>query len=126
MSNRSSHTFQFSGRAISEAARVESDYRLSRAKWWAGEYEAAVGKAQQAGLRVEKYQITGGTRAQMVIDPTLQARISECESKRSEHQRMGDQLAIEAATYATQPDRMYELNSEDVMHWRLAGGERPA
>lgn len=125
MTERKKHLFQFSAKQISEAAKVEAAYHDQRAGWWNSEFEKAVEAAKAAGLRVEKYAVTGGERAQMVIDPTLQNRINECENKRSSHQKLAEQLTIEAASYATQHEGMvYALDHEDVQHFRLAGGPR--
>lgn len=125
MSLRKTHSFMFPCEQIAEAAKTEATYHDQRAAWWNGEYEKAVADAQKAGLRIEKFKVTGGERAQMVVDPTLQGRISECEQKRAGHQKLAETLTVEAASYATQPKGMpYALDNEDIQHFRLAGGPR--
>lgn len=122
--NRKHHLFQFKASEIAKAASAEAEYHEERAEWWDAEFNKAVEKAQAAGLRVEKFQVTGGEQARMVIDPTLQDRITTCERKRIQHQRDAETLKIEAATYETQLGRTYDLDSEDIQHFRLAGGAR--
>jgi hypothetical protein len=124
MSKRKEHMFQFTGAKIAGAAAEEAIYHAKRATWWNDEYEKAAVEAKAKGVEVKHYAVTGGTRAQVVFDPTLQGRLDETYSKRAQHQRESDQFKIEAAAYGTQADRVYELDTEDVMHFRLAGGER--
>jgi len=122
--NRTTHRFQFSGRQISDAATREAEQREERVAWWTTEYERAVVEAKEAGVTVREYDVTGGKRAAIGIDTRLTARVDEAYAKRRAHQEKADQYRIEAASYGTQPDRTYELDSDDVMHWRLAGGAR--
>jgi hypothetical protein len=124
VSERKKHLFQFEAGKIAEAARVEAAYHKQRADWWDGEFNQAVEKAQAGGLKLEKFKVTGGERAHMVIDPSLQSRINECEGRRTNHQQAADQLTIEAASYDTQKGMMYALDHEDIQHFRLAGGPR--
>jgi hypothetical protein len=124
MSKRASHLFQFAGKRISTAAERESEYHAERLKFWTAEHRQAIDKARAAGLEVHEYPVTGGVRAEMVVDPTLQGRINECANKIHLHRKMADQLQIESACYGTQPERMYELEPDDVVYFRLAGGPR--
>jgi hypothetical protein len=122
---RKEHFFTFTAEQIAKGARGEAEYHKTRADWWETEYRTAVEAAKTAGLRVEMFKVTGGERAQMVIDPSLQSRINECTAKRELHQKLAEQLTIEAASYETQPGaREYTLDHEDIAHFRLAGGAR--
>lgn len=122
---RNEHLFQFSGKQISAAATAEYEYHLGRMRWWQAEHDKALEKAKAAGFEVREYQISGGgKRAQLVVDPTVDSRLSECGGKVAEHQKKADQFQIEAATYGTQPERAYELQPDDVLYFRLAGGPR--
>jgi hypothetical protein len=40
------------------------------------------------------------------------------------HKDLADQMSISAAMYASQADRSYELDGEDVQYFRMAGGPR--
>lgn len=121
---RNEHLFQFTGKQISEAAGCEARYHADRIIFWTKEQREAIDKAKAAGLEVTEYPVTGGVRAQMVINPTLQARIDESANKIQKHTRAADALLIEADCYGTQAERTYELHPDDVIYFRLAGGQR--
>ena len=125
MSKRKEHTFQFTAEQIAKAAASEAAYHTKRAVWWDGEYNKAAEEAKAKGVEIRHYAVTGGNRAQVVIDPTLQGRIEESSSKRSKHQQSAERFTVEAAAYGSQPAATaYALDGEDVMYFRLAGGTR--
>lgn len=124
MSQREKHLFQFTGKQISEAASREAAYHAERLIFWKGEHKRAVDKAKESGLEVSEYPVTGGVYAQMVINPTLQERLTVCANKIHKHRKEAETLTIEADCYGTQPDRSYELDGTDVVYFRLAGGPR--
>lgn len=121
--NRKTHTFQFKAALIAEGARQEAEYHEKRRAWWSAEYERAVGEAKDATVEVREYEVTGGKRASVEVSSKAAARINEACTKREEHRLAADAFRIEAATYGSQ-DRVYELDADDVMHFRLAGGPR--
>jgi hypothetical protein len=125
MSKRKEHVFRFTAKQIAEAATVESKYHSERAAWWNAEYEKAAAEAKAKGVEIRHYQVTGGVRPQVTIDASVSNRLEEAARKRTDHTRQADQFKVEAATYGSQPaDLQYDLDGEDVMHFRLAGGER--
>jgi hypothetical protein len=125
MAHRATHRFQFTAEKIHLAAAGEAKYHAERADWWGLEYHKAVAAAKEKGVQVREYEVTGGKRADLMLDPALQNRMSECASKRTSHQQAADRFTIEAATYGSQaPGVTYDLDGEDVMYFRLAGGSR--
>lgn len=124
MSKRNEHLFQFSGKDISEAATSEAKYHSERATHWNEVYEQAAIEAKTAGVTIKEYDVTGGKRADVIIDTSVGNRLSESVNKRTRHQEQANSFKIESAAYGTQLGRMYELDSSDVIHFRLAGGAR--
>ena len=122
---RKEHLFQFTGGEIANAALAEEKYHRERLEWWNGEYEKAVLEAKQSTVEVTEYDVTGGKRATVTVSSKATERIGECATKRSNHRIAADEFAIESAAYGTQLSRVYELDTEDVIHFRLAGGARP-
>jgi len=125
MSKRKEHTFRFTAGKIAEGAASEAKYHDDKAIWWNGEYEKAAAEAQKKGVEIRHYPVTGGNRAQVVIDGTVQNRLEEAARKRSDHQSKADRYKVEAAAYGSQAaDIPYDLDGDDVMYFRLAGGKR--
>jgi len=121
---RHEHQFQFTGKQISAAAWCEYTYHDGRLTYWKEAQELAIKKAKDAGVDIREYDVTGGKRVEMVIDPTLTTRLNECASKVQSHRAAADKFKIEAECYGTQEGRVYELHPDDVVYFRLAGGSR--
>jgi hypothetical protein len=121
---RSEHTFQFLGKQIGVAAQTEADYHRDRVEWWKSEQDKAIEKAKAAGVEIREMDVTGGKRVDVVLDPSVQSRLSECASKINSHRQAHDRFQIEAAAYASQPDRAYELHPDDIVYFRIVGGSR--
>jgi hypothetical protein len=124
MGKRHDHTFRFAGKAIAHAAAGEAHYHHQRVKWWKAEHEKAIAAAKGAGIEIRSYEVTGGTQAQVVIDPTLSQRLTQCENKIRSHQQAADRFQIEADAYDSQPKRLYECHPDDIVYFRLVGGAR--
>jgi hypothetical protein len=125
MAKRKEHLFQFTAEAIAKAAASEAAYHSKRATWWDAEFNKAAEEAKVKGVEIRHYPVTGGNRAQVVIDATLQQRIEEAARKRTEHQQKAERFTIESASYGSQLEKtVYALDGEDVMYFRLAGGQR--
>ena len=121
---RNEHLFQFNGKQIAEAARGEHEYHERRLDFWKGEQQKAIAIAKEAGVEVNEYDVTGGKRVDVVIDPSVGQRLNECANKIQKHNSAADKFQIEAAAYGTQPERAYELHPDDIVYFRLAGGSR--
>ncbi len=121
---RNEHLFQFTGKQISDAAGAECIYHKDRTVWWKREQETAIAAAKSTGVEVREFDITGGKNVQIVLDATLNSRLTECANKINSHRNAADKFQIEAACYGTQAERSYELHPDDVIYFRLAGGPR--
>lgn len=121
---RNEHTFQFNGTQVSEAAWAEYKYHMERRDHWKAEQEKAITRAKSAGIDVREYDVTGGKAVNIVVDPEVSSRLTTCANKINSHRAAADRFQVEAAAYATQAERTYELQPDDVLYFRLAGGAR--
>lgn len=122
---RNEHTFQFTGKQIATAAREEFGYHYDRLMFWNKEHEKAIATAKASGVDIREVGITGGKRVEVILDPSVQNRLNECASKIATHRQAADKYQIEAASYATQESRVFELHPDDIVYFRLVGGPRP-
>lgn len=122
--NRQNHRFQYRGDAIAAAAKKEADYHRGRLSFWQEAQNAAIETAKAKGIEVREHDITGGKRAEMVLDPVLQKRMDECATKIDTHRRKCERYDIEAAAYGARAEMAYDLDADDVVYFRLAGGAR--
>lgn len=82
---RTNWQLQYSASNLAVEVDRAREYHIDRQDWWENEAAVTRDKIGEDGLQVREQQITGGIRHDVVIDPTLSARLSECESKISGH-----------------------------------------
>lgn len=68
--------------AIAHARVEHEDERIS---FWSAEKQRAEDAVREAGLKVRSYDVTGGQRHDVVVDPALAARLGECQQKLDGH-----------------------------------------
>jgi hypothetical protein len=127
MSERSNHKFQFSAAKIAEAANAEAEYHLQRLQHWQ-EREHAAYERVSATMRAKivKHEVTGGNRYSLVVDVGDQEALHElhlAEQKIENHRQRRERFQTDAQIYGTQ-ERAYELDTDDVHHFRLGGEQR--
>jgi hypothetical protein len=120
--NRNAHRFQFSGKQIADAAGNKKGYHERRLSFWKEEHTKAIELARTATVEVREYAVTGGSQAQIVIDQERANRVGQCASKIASHRTSAERFAIEGAAYATQADRAFELDPDDVTYFGIVGG----
>ncbi len=122
---RNSHLFQFSASQIHDAAKAEAEYHVQRTAFWKEEQKKAIAKAKEAGVEIREYDVTGGTNVEVVLDPSVSNRLQQCANKIRSHQGEADRFQIEADAYGSQmAEKYYEVDPDDVVYFRLAGGPR--
>lgn len=128
MSERNKHLFQFSANKIAEAAYREAEYHAQRLEYWRGELDAATKTVEQtASVSVKRIPVTNGWQPQVVVDygdPAAYQRMGEAAQKINRHLSEGDRFRSDADLYTTQGERVYDLDGEDVAHFRFNGRVR--
>lgn len=128
MSHRAEHRFQFEACEIAEAAAEEAVYHDTRAKYWQEEQDKAV-ELLRATAKVEfiERHVTGGKEIDVAVDygdGDLYAQMRRAYSKARTHREAAERFRSDAEVYGTQGERIYELDLDDVHHFRLHNGER--
>jgi hypothetical protein len=101
-------------------------YHEKRVTFWQAEREQAVEAVKGAGFQVREYEVTGGKDTQVVVDPTLQARLGQCSGKLREHQAKVKEYRQWVATLETQrPEEHIDLTMDDALFFGLAKQEEP-
>lgn len=127
MSERAKHLFLFKASQVAKAAKSEAEYHAVRAAYWRGELENATAVVERtASLKVVRQAITGGWTSAVVVDygdTVAYQRMGEAAHKIQTHEHARERYDSDAALYETQ-DRDYELDADDVAHFRLNGRAR--
>lgn len=129
MSERSAHKFEFSARQIAEAAAAEAAYHEDRVEHWRERYETAAARVRKTvSAKVTETEATGGVKHLSVSidygDPEAWNEATLAHRKMQEHRTAADRYRTDERVYGTQRDRPYDLDTEDVHHFRLGGQER--
>lgn len=132
MSERGKHLFSFRASEIARAAREAADYHRERAEHWERVLDEATATVERtARIKVTRQEQTGGWLPIVGVeygDPTAYAQMTLAARKIQTHRAAHERFASDATLYGTQTengrDRDYELDADDVAHFRLAGQER--
>lgn len=128
MSERNNHKFQFSASQIARAAQAEAEYHEQRIEHWREREQAALARVEATiGASVTKHEVTGGTAYGLnatVGDREAWTELQLAERKIRSHQDAADRYRTDHRVYSTQDDRAYELDTDDVHHFRLGGQPR--
>ena len=122
---RSGWEFGYSGGVLAAAARNRAAYHREREQWWQTEQDKAEATLRANGLTVREAQVTGGTRADVVLDPHLQARYQECWNKRLEHRRTAEEYDGWDFVLSQNADARLTLNHDDVLYFRIEAPSVP-
>lgn len=127
--SRDKHEFQFTADWIAKAAFGEAEYHRDRESYWKAEYASAVSRVKEtAGVEVRTFPVTGGERADVVVnygDPAAYKRMGEAFDKQQQHRVAAERYETEGRIYGTQGQRTYELSPDDVHYFRLGNEARP-
>lgn len=128
MSKRDEHTFEFQASEIAQAAKAEADYHESRVDHWEERAATALVTVKSTiGAKVEEHPVTSGPpQVQIVVDYGDSAAWREytlAHQKANQHREAADRYRTDERVYGTQ-QRPYELDTNDVHHFRLGGQAR--
>jgi hypothetical protein len=128
MSERTDHLFQFDAQKIAAAAEDETAYHEDRMNHWQERAATALERVKATvSAKVTEQEVTNGTQAAVVVEygyPEAWREYQLAYRKIDSHRAAMERYATDARLYATQGDRTYNLDSEDVHHFRLGGQPR--
>lgn len=128
MSERLNHTFQFSAEAIAEGAHREAEYHEARIEHWRDrEARALLIVKETIGAKVEEHEVTSGSRVSVVVDygdPGAWHEYQLANGKVKTHRELAERYRVDERIYRTQDKANYQLDAEDVRHFRLGGEAR--
>lgn len=129
MSERTRHKFTFEAEEIARSARDEADYHRDRLAHWTQRAEQALTRVRETiGAKVVTHAVTGGDEmASIDVDYGDRSAWDEYQLavvKTRAHRQAADRYETEARIYGTQVERTYELDTDDVDHFRLGGQAR--
>lgn len=129
MTKRNEHTFQFKANDIAYAAKAERKYHEQRLEHWKERRDKALEKVKTTiGAKVTEIEGTGGHKdVQVVVDYGDKESWSEYQTatrKIASHEKAIQDYGVDERVYGSQANRLYDLDTADVAHFRLGGEPR--
>lgn len=128
MSERTNHKFEFTAKVIAATAAREAEYHERRHRHWERRRGEALERVKETiGAEVVEHETTGGRQASVVVkygDPAAWKDYQLAYGKADSHRAEADRYRTDERVYGTQNDRAYDLDTDDVHHFRLGGQER--
>jgi len=121
MRNRHQWSFEFNATELADAADRKIAHHTERLGWWNTEADAAEAQLRATGVEFREYSQTGGSRLDVVIDPGLSKRLSECKQKIEHHRDRLDEFTTYKAMFERDPVATFQLDTDDVRHFGLVG-----
>jgi hypothetical protein len=120
MALRNGWKFRYTVKDLLDASTDRVAYHGDRLTFWREERDRTIELAKQTGVQVREHQVTGGKRADLVVDVTLGARLHECDGKIDKHEKLGEEYGVwEDVLGAMPPDQVYDLDAQDVLFFAL-------
>lgn len=123
MNLRASWTFSYKPAEVLDAAEKMAKHHGERIKWWQQEVVKAEDALKEKGFEYRERHNTMGSDIQIVGDPELARRVTECKDKIRRHtdEEMIYKTWIRAlgGKAKRQPDSQLELKITDVLFFGL-------
>ena len=119
MANRREWKFAYPADRLRRAAAEKKAYHQERHRFWTKELKKAENEVRNHGIDFRDYQVTGGSRLEAVIDPSLAKRYSESRRKLEKHQDRIDEYDRFERAFAKHLDDSYELDIDDMTFFGL-------
>lgn len=123
MTQRNDWTFEYGIEEVKDAAERKVQHHSGRIEFWEKEKQDVLTAIRESGIDIREHEITGGQRAEVVIDPTHQKRLNECQSKITSHKGTLEDFegwAQVLHSRVMQSDaRVLNLDHQDILYFGL-------
>jgi hypothetical protein len=120
---RESWVFRYKPSEVLEAARSRVKHHVARGKFWMEEHQKAEEKLKKKGFEYRERPTSYEPQVQIVGDPELAQRVTECRRKISEHRQKQElyETWVRAlkAKVDRQPGEELELTINDIVFFGL-------
>jgi hypothetical protein len=107
-----------------KACEARMAYHRERLAFWTTANTEAEKELRTDGLTVKKFEVSGGSRIEAQVDPSLAKRVGECQSAKKRHQEAINRFGAFASFCALcGADAKLDLNADDVLYFNLSGAD---
>lgn len=109
--------FQFSGQELHDHCVTWAKWHGSREDYWRNEAAQVSQTLAESTIRVTPMQVTGGQRWEASGDPQAMARLSEAQTKESQHRAQRQKFDKWARLFERQKGNSFLLDLDDINHF---------
>lgn len=107
-----------------EACCIERmKYHKERMGFWSAERVKSDKALKEKGITIQQFEVTGGTRSEAKLDPSLVARLGECQAKEKSNSEAFAKFGAYKAMFKLLGDSEVELNADDVLYFNIEGSD---
>lgn len=123
---RNTWKFEYTGRALAEAAAKQRDHRLERLKVWSERKDEIMKTIREKGLTVDEgnavamhanYSNTMVAGPTVLVDVQLQRNLQEAHGKVSLHENAARDYDGWVQVMSANPDQVVKLNHDDWLYF---------
>lgn len=122
-SRKETWAFRYKPAAVLAAAEKKAAYHATRRRWWESAHAKAERRLKKKGIDYRKREETLETRIEVVGDPELVHRVTECRRKIGTHREKEAQYSTWARALRgrarNQPKEDLDLGIEDIEFFGL-------
>ncbi len=100
-------------------AQKKATYHRERQKNWLDSYERVKRELKEKGIDIRFAEVTGGERADIVVDQQIQRRLDECMSKMRAHKRQAEEYEAFTRAFTLNEHQELELTVDDINYFGL-------
>lgn len=123
---RAKWEFEYTAAKLAEAAKLQLGFRVSKVRYWTNKKEEIIAEIKSKGMTVyegvdtadSSYKYSASTSmggAQILIDPTLQGDLNQCQAKITMHTGLRDQYNAWVQVLEGNPESRVKLDHDDWM-----------
>jgi hypothetical protein len=116
---RGSWRFEYKASDLIPACQKRIRYHAERLEYWRKEARDTEEKIRSAGVQLQEFSVTGGSRFEARVDELLGRRLSEAKQKVSKHDGYLEQFQVFLREFQREVTRVYNLQLGDVIFFGL-------
>ena len=95
-------------------------FHTNRLEFWTTEREQSESLLRSDGIKVKHFAVTGGQRTEAQLDPSMAARVAECEQRQKANKDSMNRFRAFKSMLSLMPQGTeMELNADDILYFNL-------
>lgn len=111
--------FGYHCKNLLNAVDAKIRFHDERHSYWVSEHDKAIAEAKEKGFQVKTFEVTGGARAELQLEPSLANRINESLTKGNNHKMELERYMVWKRAFDLNKECYVELDAQDIEYFGL-------